>query len=79
MSKVCRIARRFGLSFLAALSGLVFGLGGAWAGGQAGLGYLPDGPNVPTITLNESEEGAAGLRPYRYLHPMDGTSSRSGT
>jgi hypothetical protein len=64
MGKVRRMARGFGLSFLVGFSGLVFGLGGAaWAGGQAGLGYLPDGPNAPTITLNESEEGAAGLPP----------------
>jgi hypothetical protein len=62
----------FGLSFLAALSGLVFGLGGvAWAGGQAALGYLPDGPNVPNITLNESEEGAAGLPPLPVPRPND--------
>ena len=25
--------------------------------------YLPDGPYVPTVTLNESQEGAAGLLP----------------
>ena len=77
MSKVRRITRGFGLSFLAALSGLVFGLGGvAWAGGQAGLGYLPDGPNVPNITLNESEEGAAGLPPLP-VPPPNGWNEES--
>jgi hypothetical protein len=25
--------------------------------------YLPDWPNVPTITLNEDQSGAAGLPP----------------
>ena len=77
MSKARRIARGFGLSFLAGFSGLVFGLGGvAWAGGQAGLSYLPDGPNVPNITLNESEEGAAGLPPLP-VPPPNGWNQQS--
>ena len=57
MSDVRRLARSFGLVLVVGFSGLVFGLSGpAWA--QA---YPPDGPDIPTITLNESEEGAAGL------------------
>jgi hypothetical protein len=70
MSDLCRVARGFGLSLLVGLSGLVFGLSSvAWAGGQTGLGYLPDGPNVPNITLNESQEGAAGLPPLPVPSP----------
>ena len=46
-------------------SGLVCGLSGtAW--GQA---YPPDGPNIPTITLNEGREGAAGLEPLEVPPP----------
>ncbi len=64
MSNLPRMARRFGLSFLVGFLGLVFGFGSvAWATGQVGLGYLPDGPNVPTITLNEDQSGAADLQP----------------
>jgi hypothetical protein len=77
MSDLRRTARGFGLLFLVGLSGLVFGSGGvAWAGGQAALGYLPDGPNVPTITLNESEEGAAGLPPLP-VPPPNGWNQES--
>ena len=77
MSDLRRTARGFGLSLVLAYAGLVFGLGGvAWAGGQAGLGYLPDGPNVPNITLNESEEGAAGLPPLP-VPPPNGWNQQS--
>jgi hypothetical protein len=38
--------------------------GTAW--GQA---YPPDGPNIPTITLNEGQEGAAGLEPLEVPPP----------
>ncbi len=65
MSDLSRMARGFGLSFLVGLSGLVFGLSGI----ARAQGYLPDGPNVPTVTLNESEEGAAGLPPLPVPHP----------
>jgi len=65
MSDTLRIARRFGLSVLVGFSVLLFGLSGvAWA-----QGYIPDGPNVPVITLNESQRGAAGLRPLRVPPP----------
>jgi hypothetical protein len=71
MSDLRRMARRFGLSFLG-LSGLVFGLSGpAWA--QA---YPPDGPNIPTITLNEGQEGAAGLPPLP-VPPPNGWNQQS--
>src|SRR5579871_2816212 len=42
----------------------------------AAQGYLPDGPNVPTITLNESEEGAAGLPPLP-VPPPNGWNQES--
>jgi hypothetical protein len=53
------MARGYGLPLLVSLFGLGFGVNiPAWA--QA---YPPDGPDIPTITLNEGQEGAAGLRP----------------
>ncbi len=58
-------ARGFGLSLAVVFCGLVFGLSGpAW--GQA---YPPDGPDFPTITLNEGQEGAAGLPPLNVPPP----------
>jgi hypothetical protein len=72
MSDLCRTARRAGLSFLLGFSSLVFGLSGV-ASAQA---YLPDGPNVPTITLNESQEGAAGLPPLP-VPPPNGWNQES--
>jgi hypothetical protein len=38
--------------------------------------YLPDGPDVPTITLNESEAGAAGL-PQLHVPPPNGWDQQS--
>jgi len=72
MSDLRRMALGFGLSFLAGFSGLVFGMSGV-ASAQL---YLPDGPNVPVITLNESEEGAAGLPPLR-IPPPNGWNQES--
>jgi hypothetical protein len=72
MSDLRRTARGFGLSSLVGFSGLVFGLGGpAWA--QA---YPPDGPDIPTITLNEGQEGAAGLPPLA-VPPPNGFNQQS--
>ncbi len=60
MKNLCRVARSFGLSLLlVGFSGFTFGLSGI----ASAQGYLPDGPNVPVITLNEGPEGAAGLPP----------------
>ncbi len=59
MSNRPRTARLFGLSLAVGWVGFVFGLSAA----ASAQGYLPDGPNVPVITLNESQEGAAGLPP----------------
>ena len=60
MNDLCRVARVWGLSFVVGFCGLAFGLSGlAWAQGQVGLGYAPDGPNFPLITLNEDQSGAA--------------------
>ena len=48
MSDPRRMARRFGLPFLVGFLGLFSGISSAaWA--QA---YPPDGPDIPTITLN---------------------------
>ncbi len=60
MKNLCRVARSFGLSLLlVGFSGFAFGLSST----ASAQGYLPDGPNVPVITLNEGPEGAAGLPP----------------
>jgi hypothetical protein len=72
MSEPPRMARRFGLSALVGLSGLAFGLSSTpWA--QA---YPPDGPDIPTITLNEGQEGAAGLPPLP-VPPPNGFNQES--
>jgi hypothetical protein len=69
------MARGYGLPLLVSLFALGFGVNNpAWA--QA---YPPNGPDIPTITLNEGQEGAAGLRPLPVPHQMDLTKSRSGT
>jgi hypothetical protein len=65
MIDVHRMARDLGLLFLVGCSGLLFGLSGM-ASAQP---YLPDGPNVPVVTLNESQEGAAGLPSLRVPSP----------
>jgi hypothetical protein len=52
-----RVAWNVGLPWVVAVSGLVAAL----SDGAAAQPYLPDGPNVPVISLNESQEGAAGL------------------
>src|SRR5947207_4014594 len=65
MSDLRRLTRGFGLSLLVGISGLVSGLSGvAWA-----QGYPPDGPNFPTVTLNEGTQGAAGLPPVNVPPP----------
>jgi hypothetical protein len=70
MNDVRRVALSFGLSVLVGFCGLVVGSSGlAWAQGQVGLGYAPDGPNFPTITLNEDRSGAADLPPVREPPP----------
>jgi hypothetical protein len=59
------MARGFRLSFVVGVSSVVFGLSSpAWA--QA---YPPNGPDIPTITLNEGQEGAAGLPPLQVPPP----------
>jgi hypothetical protein len=56
---------RLGLLLAAGCWGLLFGPGGvAWA-----QGYLPDGPNVPVVTLDEDQSGAAGLPPLAVPPP----------
>ena len=75
MSDLRRMARGFGLSLVLAYAGLVFGLSGVAGRGSTGR-YLPDGPNVPIITLNESQEGAAGLPPLP-VPPPNGWNQQS--
>jgi hypothetical protein len=65
------MARDLGVSLLAVCSGLAFALSAAWA--QA---YPPDGPDIPTITLNEGQEGAAGLPPLP-VPPPNGFDQQS--
>jgi len=65
MSDPRRTARRFQFSFLISFSGLTFALSSSgWA-----QTYPPDGPDIPTITLNEGQEGAAGLPPLEVPPP----------
>jgi hypothetical protein len=62
----------FGLTFVVGFSGLVLGLSSlAW--GQA---YPPDGPDIPTITLNIGQEGASGLPPLP-VPPPNGFNQES--
>jgi hypothetical protein len=59
------MVRGFALSLLAGFSAFALVLSGAaWA--QA---YPPNGPDFPTITLNEGTDGAAGLPPLRVPPP----------
>jgi len=59
------MTRGFALSSLVGFSILVFGLSGpAWA--QA---YPPNGPDIPTITLNEGQAGTTGLPPLDVPRP----------
>jgi hypothetical protein len=53
------MARGVGVALGVACFGIVFGLGG----GAAAQKYIPDGPDVPTVTLNEDQSGGAGLPP----------------
>ena len=72
MSDPRRMARRFGLPFLVGFLGLFSGISSAaWA--QA---YPPDGPDIPTITLNIGQEGAAGLPPLP-VPPPNGFDQQS--
>ena len=72
MSDPRRVGRRFGLPFLVGFLGLFSGISSAaWA--QA---YPPDGPDIPTITLNIGQEGAAGLPPLP-VPPPNGFNQQS--
>lgn len=57
MTNIFRKTGRLELLLFAACVGLVLGMS-TRASAQA---YLPDSPNVPLITLNEDQRGAAGL------------------
>jgi hypothetical protein len=59
MSDLRRMARGVGVALVVAWCGLLFGL----SGGAAAQRYIPDGPDVPVVTLNEDQSGAAGLPP----------------
>jgi hypothetical protein len=54
----CRSARGIALALFAICLGLVSG-----AGCAAAQRYIPDGPDVPVVTLNEDQSGAVGLPP----------------
>lgn len=57
----------------AVAAGLWFGSSGlAWGSPP----YVPDGPQIPTVTLDESREGAAGLPPLP-VPPPNGWDSQS--
>lgn len=45
-------------------------------GGASAQAFPPDGPNFPTIILNESQEGAAGLPPL-HVPPPNGFNEES--
>lgn len=61
MERTFKLARGFGLTLLASL-----GL----AGQALAQPYLPDGPSVPTVTLNEDQSGAADLPPLNVPPPQ---------
>lgn len=61
-----RAARRFELFFFAAAALLCSLISSASAEDP---GYVPDGPNFPTIALTEGPEGAAGLPPLKVPAP----------
>ncbi len=70
MSEVRGMARGLGLWLLAGV--VVFGLSGV----ASAQHYLPDGPDVPVVTLNESQLGAAGLPPL-HVPPPNGFDQQS--
>lgn len=65
MINVRGMARVIGQSLLIGFPGLVFGLS-SLASAQS---YPPDGPAIPTITLTEGTQGAAGLPPLNVPPP----------
>lgn len=65
-------ARSVGLVLILGIFGLLLGSGGA-ARAQA---YVPDGPNFPTITLNEGPAGEPGLPPLP-VPPPNGWNQQS--
>ncbi len=65
--KFAVLARGLGLSLFVAL---------AMAGQAWTQNYLPDGPNVPLVTLNEGQSGAAGLPPL-HVPPPNGWDQES--
>jgi len=75
------VGRVWRLSFFVGFCNLVLGSGGlAWgAQGQVGLGYAPDGPNFPTITLNEDQSALPICQQSENLPRMGSTDSRFGT
>ena len=72
MNNLARTTPALVLALLAGLWGLVF----AASGVASAQGYLPDGPNIPVITLNEGPEGAAGLAPLP-VPPPNGWNQQS--
>ena len=58
-----------GKSAVLARLGLLLFVALALAGQARAQRYLPDGPNVPLVTLNEDQRGAAGLPPLNVPPP----------
>jgi hypothetical protein len=58
-----------GKSAVLARLGLLLFVALAMSGQARAQHYLPDGPNVPLVTLNESQSGAAGLPPLKVPAP----------
>jgi hypothetical protein len=56
MNRLPPVARGRGTALFAACAACIFA-----AGGAAAQRYIPDGPDVPVVTLDEGESGAAGL------------------
>lgn len=67
MTRLHQMARGFARLLLITASALFYGLGSPASAEDPG--YVPDGPNFPTITLNEGPEGAAGLPPLKVPAP----------
>jgi hypothetical protein len=74
-----RTLRGSALSLIVGLCAALIGGSGAGVAAQPGGAaqlYLPDGPHVPVVTLNESQEGAAGL-PALEVPPPNGFDHQS--
>jgi hypothetical protein len=80
MNNLRRMARGLGLATLVGFCNFVFGLGGlAWAQGQVGLGYAPDGQISQRLRSMRTRAGLPICQQSENLRQMGSTNSRSGT